>query len=308
MTPSIMDADVKHGAADEEFRGTVLDNPYIGQRPTPKQAIFLLHNGVREVLFGGCAGRSSALLDGRREFVDVPGYSAIVFRNTEGQLLQANGLVERSRTWWKAKARNSTAMNCHGRSRAAPKIRFDFMEHDEHAFRHRGSEYQCVAEGTPVLMGDGSYRAVERVKVGDECRRWKAALGPPGSGGQVESGASKRRRAPDGRLLGKQVHPQDHPASHAGGWVSYAWICDRREAVLFADRFRQVRHKFRRLLELSVNSQSDRPPPVGHVQSWLGSSGSAPRSPFLQEAAEPKSKRVVVHAQEFRRLQSRLPL
>ena len=53
---------------------------YIPYEPTPKQRAFLLMNDVKEVLYGGSAGggKSVAQLMAALQFVDIPGYSAIL--------------------------------------------------------------------------------------------------------------------------------------------------------------------------------------------------------------------------------------
>ena len=57
---------------------------YIPFEPTPKQRAFLLMNQTKEILYGGAAGggKSVAQLMAALQFVDIPGYSAILFRKT----------------------------------------------------------------------------------------------------------------------------------------------------------------------------------------------------------------------------------
>ena len=57
------------------------------EEPSINQKVFLRTNSL-EALFGGAAGggKSSALLMSALQYVDVPGYSAILFRRTFADL------------------------------------------------------------------------------------------------------------------------------------------------------------------------------------------------------------------------------
>ena len=60
---------------------------YIAETPTVKQQAFLLLD-CHEALFGGAAGggKSSALLMAALQYVDVPGYAALILRRTYADL------------------------------------------------------------------------------------------------------------------------------------------------------------------------------------------------------------------------------
>src|SRR5262245_37952398 len=75
-------------------------NRYFKEIPLPKQAAFLLlpHH---EAFFGGAGGpgKSSALLMGALQYVDVPGYAALILRRTYGDLSLPGALMDRAHTW-----------------------------------------------------------------------------------------------------------------------------------------------------------------------------------------------------------------
>jgi len=73
---------------------------YIPQAPTVKQAAFLLLP-VIEAFYGGQpgGGKSSALLMAALQYVDVPGYSALLLRRTYADLALAGALMDRARSW-----------------------------------------------------------------------------------------------------------------------------------------------------------------------------------------------------------------
>src|SRR6266508_6612551 len=65
-----------------------------------KQALFLLLD-CREAFYGGAAGggKSDALLMAALQYVDVPGYSALLLRRTYAELEKSDGLIPRADAW-----------------------------------------------------------------------------------------------------------------------------------------------------------------------------------------------------------------
>lgn len=74
---------------------------YIPITPTPKQSAFLLMNNTKELLYGGAAGggKSVGQLAAALQFVDIPGYSAILFRKTYADLSLPGALIDMSKQW-----------------------------------------------------------------------------------------------------------------------------------------------------------------------------------------------------------------
>ncbi len=175
----------------ETFRRTVLDNPWVVQKPHVRQAAFLLHSDIREILYGGAAGggKSSALLGGAAQYVHVPEYQAILFRNTEGDLTQAGGLVERSLAWWSETKAKFNGNDFVWTFPSGAKIRFDYMQQDEHALKHRGSEYQFIGWDELTLQEEFHYtflfRSLRKTTTGavaDVPLRVRAGTNPGGKG------------------------------------------------------------------------------------------------------------------------------
>ena len=72
--------------------------PYI--RPgkhglTLKQQTYLLLAGVLEILFGGAVGggKTWSILAAALQYVDVPGYSALLLRRTRPEMIQPGGIL-----------------------------------------------------------------------------------------------------------------------------------------------------------------------------------------------------------------------
>src|SRR3954453_12803391 len=74
--------------------------PYCPVTPTARQAAFLEREDL-EVFFGGAAGggKSVALLMGALQYVDRPGYAALIIRKDLPRLGLAGGLIPRSHEW-----------------------------------------------------------------------------------------------------------------------------------------------------------------------------------------------------------------
>lgn len=74
---------------------------YIPIVPTPKQSVFLLSDNVREVFYGGAAGpgKTSALLAAALQYVDIPGYAALLLRRNFKQLALPGSLIPLSHSW-----------------------------------------------------------------------------------------------------------------------------------------------------------------------------------------------------------------
>lgn len=75
--------------------------PYSPHRPFPKQEAWLRLEG-EEALFGGTAGsgKSDAALLAALQYVDLPGYSAAIFRRTDTDAEKPGAILHRARAWF----------------------------------------------------------------------------------------------------------------------------------------------------------------------------------------------------------------
>jgi hypothetical protein len=78
-----------------------LDIPFCPVTPTKTQALFLLDFGP-EAFFGGSVGggKSYAILMAASQFLDVPGYDALILRRTFADLGRPGALMDIAEQWW----------------------------------------------------------------------------------------------------------------------------------------------------------------------------------------------------------------
>lgn len=159
----------------------MVNNPWIKKEPTtlpdgsiwygphPKQQQFLLHSHTQEVFYGGAGagGKSQSLWYGALQYVDVPGYSALILRRTYADLSLPSALMQRAQAYlagmgvaWSGQTKTLTFPS-------GATITFGYLENEADKYRYASAEFQyCVAGGTPILMADGGYQQIAAVKPG----------------------------------------------------------------------------------------------------------------------------------------------
>ncbi|MFI3171095.1 MAG: phage terminase large subunit [Eubacteriales bacterium] len=185
---------------------------YIIHTPTPKQAAFMLLD-CKEAFYGGAAGggKSDALLMCALQYVDVPGYSAIIFRKSYADLTKPGALMDRAKAWllpfknvrWEEKDKKFTFYQ-EGSKIPLSTLQFGYLETANDRYHYQGGEYQFVGFDELTHISKTNYEylfsRLRRIKGMEVPLRVRGASNPPDEdGGEwvrqrfVEEGPEKGR-------------------------------------------------------------------------------------------------------------------
>lgn len=130
------------------------------EEPSLTQKVFLRSYAL-EALFGGAAGggKSSALLMAALQYVDVPGYSAILFRRTFADLSLPGALMDRFRQW--VAMHDDVHWNNNTYVATFPsgaRISFGYLNNVNDYLRYKGSEFQFIGMDEVTEIRENDYR------------------------------------------------------------------------------------------------------------------------------------------------------
>lgn len=133
---------------------------YVRQSPEPPQHAFLYIDHVMEALYGGAAGggKSSALLAAALQYVDVPGYSALLLRRTFRDLGQPDALIPRSKEWL---AGTDASWNDNDHRWTFPSgatLTFGYLQHEDDKLQYQGAAFQFIGFDELTQFTETQYR------------------------------------------------------------------------------------------------------------------------------------------------------
>jgi hypothetical protein len=173
---------------------TVLDNPFIPIEPTEPQAVFLTLTCL-EALYGGAAGggKSVALLAAALQFVEVPEYSAILFRRTFADLSLPGALIPMSHSWLSGTDAVWDAQRHQWNFPSGATLAFGYIDTENDHYRYQGAEFQFIGFDELTQFREMQYRYM-----------------------------MSRLRRPEGMTLPLRVRAASNP-----GGIGHEWVRDR---------------------------------------------------------------------------------
>ncbi len=129
------------------------------QKSTPRQKDFLWLDCL-EAFYGGAAGggKSSALLMAALQLVDIPGYSAIIFRQTYADLALPGALMDRSFEWLLPTDAKWNATEKKWLFPSGATLNFGYLESENDKYRYRSSEFQFIGFDELTNFTETQYR------------------------------------------------------------------------------------------------------------------------------------------------------
>lgn len=138
---------------------------YVPHVPHPPQQAFLLLSHLAEVFYGGAAGggKSDAGLMGALQFVDVPGYSALIIRRTFQDLALPGAIMDRAEEWLTGTgARKRDGGKLWEFPTADPSrpatLQFGYAQTHADVKRYQGAEFQYVFVDELTHFEERTYR------------------------------------------------------------------------------------------------------------------------------------------------------
>jgi hypothetical protein len=178
----------------------------IPHQPTAKQRAFLLYGGL-EAFFGGAGGggKSDALLMAALQWVDLPGYSAILFRRTYADLALPGALMDRSKDWLLGTGATWNEQRKMWAFPSGAKLAFGYLENLGDERRYKSAEFQYIAFDELTEFPEKAYRFLfSRLRrLGDSPvpLRMRSASNPGGPGHAWVKRRFVDRATRDGRIF-----------------------------------------------------------------------------------------------------------
>jgi hypothetical protein len=112
-----------------------------------------------EVFYGGAAGggKSDWLLMAALQYVDVPGYNALVLRRTMTALSLPGALLPRAQEWLSGTAASWSSSRGEWSFPAGSTLTFSYLEHEDDVYRYQSTDFQFIGFDELTHFSQGQY-------------------------------------------------------------------------------------------------------------------------------------------------------
>jgi predicted phage terminase large subunit-like protein len=155
--------------------------------PTERQQAFLDFD-CREALYGGAAagGKTDALLMSALQYVDTPGYAAILFRRTYPDLALPGAIMDRANDWLSGRGAHWNDAQHTWAFPSGATLTFGYMDTERVKYRYQSAEFQFVGFDELTQFPETQYRylfsRLRRLEGVQIPLRMRAASNPGGLG------------------------------------------------------------------------------------------------------------------------------
>lgn len=131
---------------------------YTPWQPTPKQEAFL-RLSCREAFYGGAAGggKSVALLAAALQYVDVPGYSALLLRKTYKDLSQPNALMDLAKQWLSGTDARWNQTEKRWTFPSGATLTFGYLQNEDDKYQYQGAAFHFIGFDEATQFTETSY-------------------------------------------------------------------------------------------------------------------------------------------------------